>query len=96
MRFRLGFVTGLATGYYLGAKAGRQRYDQINRSIRKLRTSDLLETVAGKAKDTVQQVLPHRSSNGSSDGSPNGTNTVPAATAAAPPPGGPTPYSSSR
>ena len=29
MRMRLGFLTGFAAGYVLGAKAGRERYDQI-------------------------------------------------------------------
>lgn len=29
MQFRLGLVLGLAIGYVLGAKAGRQRYEQI-------------------------------------------------------------------
>jgi hypothetical protein len=36
-RFRLGVVTGLATGYYLGTKAGRERYEQIRTGIDRLR-----------------------------------------------------------
>jgi hypothetical protein len=36
-RFRLGVVTGLATGYYLGTKAGRERYEQIRAGIDRLR-----------------------------------------------------------
>ncbi|MPZ87597.1 MAG: hypothetical protein GEU81_05885 [Nitriliruptorales bacterium] len=31
MQFRFGLVLGLAIGYVLGAKAGRQRYEQIVR-----------------------------------------------------------------
>ena len=31
MRFRLGLVLGLGLGYYLGARAGRERYDQLRR-----------------------------------------------------------------
>ncbi len=96
MRFKLGYITGFASGYYLGAKAGRQRYDQLNRSLRKLRHSEVVEKAAGKARDTVSHVLPHRS-NGSADattdavavadadGSRHGANTVPAAA------GGPSP-----
>ncbi len=54
MRFRLGMVTGFAGGYYLGTKAGRQRYDQINRAVSKLRRSGTLEEVADKARTVVQ------------------------------------------
>jgi len=57
----------MATGYYLGARAGRQRYDQINRSLDKLRRSEAfeqaktvveegLETVTEKARETVDQL----------------------------------------
>jgi len=47
-------VTGFAAGYYLGAKAGRPRYDEINRSLSKLRGSDALETVADRARTVVE------------------------------------------
>jgi hypothetical protein len=55
MRFRLGLVTGFATGYYLGAKAGRQRYDQINRQLARLRRSEALEQAADRAKTVVEE-----------------------------------------
>ena len=55
MRFRMGMVTGFAAGYYMGAKAGRQRYDQINRSLTKLRGSDTFETAAERAKTVVEE-----------------------------------------
>ena len=55
MRFRLGFVTGMATGYYLGAKAGRQRYDQINRTIAKVKRSEAYEEVTEMAKVKVEE-----------------------------------------
>jgi hypothetical protein len=29
MRFRIGLVLGFGLGYYLGARAGRERYEQI-------------------------------------------------------------------
>jgi len=43
-------VTGLATGYYLGARAGRQRYDQINRTIARVRRTDAYEEAVERAK----------------------------------------------
>jgi hypothetical protein len=55
MRFRLGFVTGMATGYYLGAKAGRQRYDQINRTVAKIKRSEAYEEVTEMAKAKVEE-----------------------------------------
>ena len=54
MRFRFGFVTGMATGYYLGAKAGRQRYDQINRTIAKVKRSEAYEEVTELAREKVE------------------------------------------
>ena len=66
MRFRLGVVTGFAAGYYLGAKAGRQRYEQINRTIRKIQGSDAYEAAMEKvheatsvASDKVRDVMSH-------------------------------------
>ena len=55
MRFRLGLVTGFAAGYYLGARAGRQRYDQINRALRKAKRSDAFEVATEKAKTAVEE-----------------------------------------
>jgi len=33
-KFRVGLVLGISTGYYLGAKAGRGRYQQLNRGLK--------------------------------------------------------------
>ena len=52
-RFRIGLGVGMALGYYLGARAGRQRYDQINRWANRLRRSDAFEVAADKAKAVV-------------------------------------------
>lgn len=38
MRFRAGMVIGGAVGYVLGARAGRERYEQIKRSAARMRT----------------------------------------------------------
>ena len=53
MRFRLGLGIGFGAGYYLGAKAGRQRYEQLNRWIEKTRQSEAYENVTEKAKAVV-------------------------------------------
>ena len=55
MRFRLGLVTGFAAGYYLGARAGRQRYDQINRALRRAKRSDAFEVATEKARTAVEE-----------------------------------------
>ena len=33
MKFRTGAIVGFAVGYYFGAKAGRDRYDQLRRVL---------------------------------------------------------------
>ncbi len=36
MRYKASFLTGMATGYILGAKAGRERYEQIKQAAQKV------------------------------------------------------------
>jgi hypothetical protein len=48
-KFRIGLALGFGAGYYLGAKAGRERYAQLNRTINRLRRSDAL----GKARAVI-------------------------------------------
>jgi hypothetical protein len=55
MRFRLGFVSGFSAGYYLGAKAGRQRYEEIRQKLEKVRATEAYETAASKAKAIVDE-----------------------------------------
>ncbi len=55
MRFRLGMVTGFAAGYYMGAKAGRQRYEQINRQLARLKRSEAFEQAVDQAKTVVEE-----------------------------------------
>jgi hypothetical protein len=73
-------ATGFAAGYYAGAKAGRQRYDQINRALRKARRSEAFEAATDKAKaaldegvDKARDLVESRTGNGS------GTETPPTA-----------------
>jgi phage-related minor tail protein len=35
MKFKTGAVVGFAVGYYLGAKAGRERYEQLRKMLDK-------------------------------------------------------------
>ena len=53
MRFRLGLLIGFAAGYYVGTMAGRERYEQINRTLRKVRGTGAYETATEKAKAVV-------------------------------------------
>ncbi|MDQ3385911.1 MAG: hypothetical protein M3503_07905 [Actinomycetota bacterium] len=53
MRMRLGLVVGFGAGYYLGAKAGHERYDDINRFVDKVKRSEAYETATHKAKAAV-------------------------------------------
>jgi hypothetical protein len=53
MRFRTGLVVGLGVGYYLGAKAGRGRAEQIDRWLQRARESELMDTAAEKARAVV-------------------------------------------
>ena len=53
MRLRLGLLIGFGSGYYLGSMAGRERYEQINRTIAKIKRSDAYETATEKVHDAV-------------------------------------------
>jgi hypothetical protein len=41
------FLLGVAAGYVLGSRAGRQRYDQIVRAYRQLSDHPLVQGAAG-------------------------------------------------
>jgi hypothetical protein len=53
MKFRLGLFLGFGIGYYLGAMAGRQRYEQLNRLIRRAKRSEVIDTATDKARAVV-------------------------------------------
>ncbi|MGH9265983.1 MAG: hypothetical protein ACRD1D_14945 [Acidimicrobiales bacterium] len=93
MRFRLGLVTGFAAGYYLGAKAGRQRYDQINRQLTRLRGSEAFEQAAERARSVVEEgvekarsVVESRSGDGQGNGNGHGYGPQETSGLVAPPP----------
>jgi hypothetical protein len=47
MRYRFVFFTGLGIGFVLGARAGRERYEQIRKLARKLADSPAVQQAAG-------------------------------------------------
>lgn len=66
MRYRLTFVAGLALGYVLGTRAGRERYEQLRKSAREISQNPAVRNtvesatqqgreVAGKAFHTVSE-----------------------------------------
>jgi hypothetical protein len=53
MRIKLGFLIGFGAGYVLGAKAGTERYEQLNRLWNNLVSSPQFQEASGKAKEAV-------------------------------------------
>lgn len=47
MRYKLTFLVGLAVGYVLGTRAGRERYEQIKRSARRVADNPSVQETAG-------------------------------------------------
>ncbi|MBM7172434.1 YtxH domain-containing protein [Streptomyces sp. G44] len=71
MRYRLTFVAGLALGYVLGTRAGRERYEQLRKSARGIAQNPAVRNtvesasqqgreVAGKAFHTVSEKMGDR------------------------------------
>lgn len=53
MRFRLGLIIGFAVGYVLGAKAGRERYEQIVDTYHTILGTEAAQQVTGQMRSTV-------------------------------------------
>jgi hypothetical protein len=53
VRFRLGLLIGFGIGYVLGAKAGRERYDQIVQTCKRFTEIDGVQKATNKVKETV-------------------------------------------
>jgi hypothetical protein len=49
MRYRLTFVTGLALGYVLGTRAGRERYEQLKKSGQRIAQNPAVRNTAESA-----------------------------------------------
>jgi hypothetical protein len=58
VKFRIGLVLGFAAGYYLGAKAGRARYDQIRQRLERLSESRLFDRLQAAVELGVERLRP--------------------------------------
>ena len=50
MRYRFTFFAGLAVGFIVGARAGRERYEQLKKVARKAADSPAMQQAAGAAQ----------------------------------------------
>jgi hypothetical protein len=58
VNLRIGLVIGFAAGYYLGAKAGRARYEQIRRRLERLSESRLFDRLQAAVELGVERLRP--------------------------------------
>jgi hypothetical protein len=56
MKFRTGFVVGLGVGFVLGARAGRERYDQLRTAFDKVRTNETVQRATATADRSTAKV----------------------------------------
>ncbi|MEU6862966.1 YtxH domain-containing protein [Streptomyces sp. NPDC046876] len=56
MRYKVTFVVGLALGYVLGTRAGRERYEKLKKSARDLAQNPVVRNAAETAGQTGRQV----------------------------------------
>lgn len=56
MKFRIGLIIGFGAGYYLGARAGRARYEQMRRRLERLRDSRLFERMQAAVELSVERL----------------------------------------
>ena len=88
MRYKATFVIGFAAGYTLGAKAGRERYEQIMRTARGLSESPTVQSAAGVLQaqatnlvGTAKHAVVDRLPLGDQSGDPYGPGPVPTTSA---------------
>jgi hypothetical protein len=56
MRYRLTFIGGFAAGYVLGARAGRERYEQLRKTARQFAQNPTVQERAKGARDAGRSV----------------------------------------
>ncbi|MFF2625849.1 hypothetical protein ACFVUN_08760 [Kitasatospora griseola] len=54
--WKVSLIVGVGIGYVLGARAGRERYDQLAGAARQLRENPRVQGAAGKAKQQAGAV----------------------------------------
>ncbi|MFJ4711852.1 YtxH domain-containing protein [Streptomyces sp. NPDC088785] len=55
MRYRLTFIGGLALGYVLGTKAGRERYEKLKKAAREISQNPAVRNTAESAAQQTRQ-----------------------------------------
>ena len=73
MRKMTAIVAG-GVGYVLGARAGRQRYEQIRGMAMKVKSNPKVQETAHKAADTAKEAADAAASKVKGDSSSNGVN----------------------
>ncbi|WP_424213895.1 YtxH domain-containing protein [Streptomyces sp. BI20] len=56
MRYKVTFLAGLALGYVLGTRAGRERYERLRKSARDFAANPAVRNAAETAGQTGRQV----------------------------------------
>jgi hypothetical protein len=56
MRYKLTFVIGLALGYVIGTRAGRERYEQLKKSAREFSQNPAVRNAAESATQSGREV----------------------------------------
>ncbi|MFV1970840.1 MAG: YtxH domain-containing protein [Acidimicrobiia bacterium] len=54
MKFRLGLIIGLAIGFLAGARAGRERYEQIVSAYKKMRSNEQVREATAIAERSTR------------------------------------------
>ena len=54
MKFRLGLIIGLAVGFLLGARAGRERYEQIVTAYKAVRSNEQVREATDLAERSTR------------------------------------------
>ncbi|MEU9146591.1 YtxH domain-containing protein [Streptomyces sp. NPDC048349] len=55
MRYKVTFAVGLALGYVLGTRAGRERYESLKKSVREISQNPAVRNAAESAGQTGRQ-----------------------------------------
>ncbi len=72
MRFKVGLITGFAIGYYLGSKAGRERYEQMRGWLQGVRQSRPYEKAQAAVELGLERIRRQAEPLIGANASPNG------------------------